>query len=654
MKRLTLLLLTILTSELCYANIRLPKILGDNMVVQRNKSIILWGWADANEKIVVQFRNQTKTTRADKSGNWKVALDPETAGGPFQLAFKGKNNITLNNILVGEVWVCSGQSNMEWPLRQARNAKEEIQQANYPEIHHFTVQKAVATVPETDVKGGDWKICTPETAGDFTAVGYFFARELYNQLKVPIGLINTSWGGTHSETWTSREAFEGSPGFKDMIATMPSLDLNALAKQKNEKLLEKLKSLNIAPSPSGSIENWKEASFDDTAWPAMQLPSLWETQGLDEVDGIVWFRKTINISRGDAGKEATLELSMIDDSDESFVNGTKVGELKNRYNEIRKYKIPAGLLKEGNNVIAVKVEDTGGGGGIYGEAKGFKLTTSSNAVIPLAGDWRYNVESLLTGGSAIGPNSYPTLLFNAMINPILNFGIEGALWYQGESNAGRAYQYRTTFPLMITDWRKHWKQGDFPFYFVQLASFNADNGTSERGSTWAELREAQTMTLSLPNTGMAVTTDVGEASDIHPRNKQDVGKRLAALAMKNVYGQNIICNGPAYLSMKVEGNTVRLAFTNVGSGLFVKDKYAYVKGFEVAGKDQQFHYAKAWIEGNEIVVAAEAVSGPVAVHFAWADNPDDANLFNKEGFPAVPFRTDTWKGITEDSRFKID
>jgi sialate O-acetylesterase len=315
--------------------------------------------------------------------------------------------------------------------------------------------------------------------------------------------------------------------------------------------------------------------------------------------------------------------------------------------------IPASVLKKGKNVIAVKVTDTGGGGGIYGEEKEVRLIVNSGKEYALAGDWRVGVESIASA-AAVGPNSYPTLLFNAMIHPVLNYGIRGALWYQGESNAGRAYQYRKAFPLMIQDWRNHFKQGDFPFYFVQLASFNAAMGNSKLGSTWAELREAQTMTLSLPNTGMAVTTDVGEATDIHPRNKQDVGKRLAAIALNQLYDKKQKYSGPMYQSMKVEGNKIRLRFTHTGSGLVAKDKYGYLKGFEVAGADQKFHYAKAWIEGNDVVVSCDVVANPVAARFAWADNPDDANLFNKEGFPAVPFRTDTWKGVTEERKFMID
>jgi len=621
------------------------------MVVQRNKPIRLWGWGDPNEKVTVTFRSQTKAAKADKSGKWIITLNPEAAGGPFQLTFTGKNKIVLSNILVGEVWVCSGQSNMEWAVGSSNNAEQEIQNGNYPEIRQFLVQKSVSSKPEDDVKGGDWKTCSPATVGDFTAVGYFFARELYKTLKIPIGLIHTSWGGTHSETWTSRTAFEQSDEFKSMIATMPALDLAELSKKHKEAQINKLRAMDFSIPPV-NVSQWKESSYDDSQWKSMQIPGLWD-QGLGEFDGIIMLRKTIDIAPEDAGREAVLELAMIDDSDETFINGTNVGTTKNKYNEKRKYNVPAGVLKAGKNLIAVRVEDTGGGGGIYGEKQDLKLSTYSQGVISLAGDWKFNVESISANKPSVGPNSYPTLLFNAMINPILNFGITGALWYQGESNAGRAFQYRKAFPLMIQDWRKHWNQGDFPFYFVQLASFNADNGTSEHGSAWAELREAQTLSLSLPNTGMAVTTDIGEANDIHPRNKQDVGLRLAAIALNKVYSQNNVFTGPIYKSMTLEGNKVRISFSGIGGGLVIKDKYGYLKGFEVAAADEKFYYAKAWIEGNDVVVMSDQVASPVAVRFAWADNPEDANLFNKEGFPALPFRTDNWKGITVDNKFVI-
>lgn len=651
MKKLFLLAIAFGISLHSFSTIRLPKLISDNMVLQREKPINIWGWADAGEKVSIQFNKQTKSTKADKNGQWLITLTAEQAGGPYVMTVKGKNTILVQNILVGEVWVCSGQSNMEWPVNAAHNGATESKDSNFPMIRHFTVAKAVSDKPQDEVKGGDWKAATPEHVGNFTAVGFFFARELYNELKVPIGLVHTSWGGTHSETWTSKQAFEHSEEFKEMISEMPTLDFDALTKQKSEEMKAKLKGLNISLPSGAESSHWKEPTFDDSQWPTLKVPQLWENT-LGELDGVLWLRKSFSVSAEDAGKPALLHLNMIDDADETYVNGIKVGGTDS-YNTVRRYTVPAAVLKEGKNVIAVKVIDTGGGGGIYGDEKEVRIIMRSGQEVALAGHWNFYVESI-TGSMAVGPNSYPTLLFNAMLNPILNYSIRGALWYQGESNAGRAFQYRKAFPLMIQDWRTHFKQGDFPFYFVQLASFNAANGNSKLGSTWAELREAQTMTLSLANTGMAVTTDIGEANDIHPRNKQDVGKRLAAIALNQLYNHRQVDSGPTYQSMIVNGNKIRLTFTNTGSGLFVKDKYGYLKGFEIAGTDQKFHYAKAVVDGNEVVVYSDEVTNPVAVRFAWADNPDDANFFNKEGFPARPFRTDTWKGVTEERKYKID
>jgi sialate O-acetylesterase len=637
----------------CSANILLPKIFGDNMVLQRNKPITIWGYAESNERVTVQFRQQTRKTRADKSGKWVVVFSPEEAGGPFDLTLTGKNNIVLRNVLVGEVWICSGQSNMEWNVRNTRNAEVEIANAKYPQIRQFLVPKTIASSPKDDFPGGTWSTCEPENVGNFTAVGYFFARELFTELNVPIGLVNTSWGGTHSETWTSRDAFEQSEEFREMIAGMPALDLDALAKERHTVLMHKLRDMNIS-LPAKNVDQWKNGDYNDNAWSVMTLPNLWEQQGLDGVDGQVWYRKTIHIDAADAGKDAMLSLAMIDDSDETFVNGIKVGATINQYNQQRSYPVRSGILKTGSNVIAIRVDDTGGGGGVYGKPEDLKLSFAGGSTLSLAGEWKYAVENVAMSNNTVGPNSYPTLLFNAMIHPILKLGIRGAIWYQGESNAGRAYQYRKAFPLMITDWRNHWGQGDFPFYYVQLASFDANHGNSAIGSSWAELREAQAMTLALPNTGMAVTIDIGEATDIHPRNKQDVGKRLAAIALRRDYGKNTVFSGPTFSGMKVDGDKIRVSFDNLGGGLLVRDKYGYLKGFEVAGNDQKFHYAKAWVDGNEVVVSTTLVGDPVAVRYAWADNPEDANLYNKEGFPAAPFRSDTWEGITLDAKFRIE
>lgn len=653
MKKIFLSSLTFLVCCSLYADVTLPKIFSDNMVLQRNKTIPVWGSANANEKITVEFDHQTKKTKADKNGKWMVRLDNETAGGPYQLIVKGKNTIIINDVLVGEVWICSGQSNMEMPIEgwgKIDNYKEEIANANYPMIRHFKVPNQVSSTPLTDVSDGSWQICSPATAGDFSAVAYFFGRELYNKLKVPIGLLNTSWGGTIVETWTSRKAFENSDEFKSMIAGMPSLNLDSLAKVKTQETRKRLEALQGSLDVT-DVDTWKDAGTNDSKWPKMQLPNLWESQQIGDLDGFVWFRKAINISAEDAGKTGTLYLSMIDDNDITYVNGVKVGSTDG-YNVKREYTVPENILKEGRNMIAVRVEDTGGGGGIYGDSADMKISIGTD-VINLAGKWKFRVEKITSGSSSIGPNSYPTLLFNAMVNPLIPFAMEGVIWYQGESNAGRAYQYSKAFPLMINDWRSRWGEGDFPFYFVQLASFNAANGNSNNGSTWAELRESQTKTLSLPNTGMAVTADIGDATNIHPKDKQDVGKRLAAIAFHDVYGENIVYSGPMYQSMKINGNKIVISFTHTGSGLMVKDKYGYLKGFEIAGADRKFHYAKAYMDGSDVVVYADEVTDPVAVRYGWADDAGDDNLFNKEGFPASPFRTDNWKGITDDIKYVI-
>ncbi len=653
MRKISLSIVLIFTGCSLFADISLPNFFGDNMVLQRGKPIPIWGRAGANEKIIVQFNHQTKITKADKTGKWMVRLNNENAGGPYILSISGKNTLNFNNVLVGEVWICSGQSNMEMPIAgwgKINNYEQEIAAANYPMIRQIKVPNTISSIPKNDISPADWKVCSPETAGDFTAAGYFFARALYSELKIPIGLINTSWGGTMVETWTSRQAFKNSDEFKDMIVGMQLLNLDSMAKIKKEASLKRIEALQ------GSIDNtdaatWSEPNKDDSNWPIMQLPNLWESQQLGDLDGIVWFRKTITVSQADAGKAATLQLAMIDDNDVTYVNGTKVGST-NGYNVKRNYTVAADLLKEGSNVIAVRVEDTGGGGGVYGDGADMKLTIG-NDVMPLHGNWHFKVEKITGGSTSIGPNSYPTLLFNAMLNPLIPFAFRGVIWYQGETNAGRAYQYRKAFPLMITDWRKRWNDGDFPFYFVQLASFNSANGNSNNGSTWAELREAQTKTLSLPNTGMAITTDIGNSSDIHPKNKQDVGKRLAAIALHNVYGENNVYSGPVYSGMKAEGNKAIITFTDTGGGLAVHDKYGYIKGFEIAGADKQFHYAKASISGNTVVVYNDTVSDPVAIRYGWTDDAGDDNLFNKEGFPAAPFRTDDWKGITEEVKYEV-
>lgn len=651
MKKTVLVLAATIMSSFSFADVRLPNVFGDNMVLQRDKPIPIWGWADKNEKITIQFNQQVTTVKADKNGQWKVLLQPEKAGGPYTLSVKGRNNVTLKDILMGDVWICSGQSNMEFHVNGVVNADKAKAQSANPNIRHFYLPKDMAVAPKTDVKKSEWLPAAPENTGNFTAVGYFFAKALNEQLNVPIGLIHTSWGGTIVETWISREGLAGSDDFRDLMKQTPVLNMDSFALAAKNKQQQLIQSVQGSLPDEATTATWLAVNTNDQSWQQMKAPGLWEQQQLPDFDGVVWFRKHITIAAADAGKPAELSLGTIDDNDVTYVNGTKIGGM-NAYNAFRTYSIPAGVLKAGDNVIAVRIEDNSGGGGFYGEAENLFLKVD-NQKQSLAGNWAFRIASALNPTTSIGPNSYPSLLYNAMINPVIPFAIKGAIWYQGESNADRAYQYRKAFPLLINDWRRLWKQGDFPFYFVQLASFNSNNGTSKNGSKWAELREAQTLSLSVPNTGMAVITDIGESKDIHPRNKQDVGKRLAAVALHQTYGQNNVYSGPIYQSMQVNGNKVSLSFTSVGGGLEVKDKYGYIRGFEVAGADQQFHYAKAFVDGDKVVVYADEVTTPVAVRYGWADDNLEDNLFNKEGFPASPFRTDTWKSVTEAVKYSV-
>lgn len=648
-KRISVLILLVCTT-IGFSQTKLPSIFADNMVLQRNTTIPIWGTAKANEKIEIQFNKQIKKTKADKNGKWMVRLDNETAGGPFVLTIKAKNTIQIKNVLVGEVWLCTGQSNMEWSVAQSNDAKKELASANNPMIRHIKIDREVNSLPQNTVNSNKgWQVCDSTTVGSFTAAGYFFAKNVYNELKIPIGLINASWGGTNIETWISREGFENSDEFKEMIAKMPKVGLDSLAKTKVNSNLIRIEALQGAKINAASASNFKEAIYDDSNWPELNQPELWEQQSLGIFDGVVWLRKTFYLKEGDLNQEAVLYLSKIDDEDITYVNGIKIGNT-NQWDAYRKYNIPNGILKEGKNVIAIRVVDTGGGGGIYGDAADLKLALSST-IISLSGKWKFQVEIV---ESKLDVNEFPSIAYNAMINPLIPYAFKGVLWYQGESNAGRSFQYRKAFPLMINDWRQKWAQGDFPFYYVQLASFFA-GGNSNEGCGWAELREAQTMTLSLPNTGMVVTTDlVTNPRDVHPTNKQDVGKRLAALALNNVYQKPMICSGPAYKSLEIKSNQIIVSFNDIGSGLFTPDKYGYIKGFEIAGENQVFHYAKAFIKNNKVILSSDEVEKPIAVHFSWMDDASESNLFNKEGFPAVPFRTDQWKTITKDKKYQIE
>lgn len=632
------------------AEILLPKIFTDNMVLQQQTEAPIWGKSKPNKEVtlITSWNRKIYKTKVDSTGKWLLKVTTPVAGGPYTISISDGKKIVLNNILIGEVWICSGQSNMEMPLAgwgKVDDYKNEIAQADYPQIRLLHVEQATSTQPLSDLKAtkAGWQQCSPETVAEFSSVAYFFGRDLHQNLNVPIGLINTSWGGTIAEAWTSGEALENMPYFKEAVKEIKSFSEEEAQKQYEEKF--KVWNNYILANDKGYKNGnpvWAETAFDDSSWSEMQLPGLWEEKGLNNFDGIVWFRKTINIPQNWNGKELELKLAMIDDNDITFFNGTKIGET-NGHNVQRAYKIPGKLVKAGKATITIRVTDTGGGGGIYGEADNISISLAEKKEmsIPLSDTWKYQAvinfkEHDKAPQSVVGNPNRPTVLYNAMIQPIVPYAIQGAIWYQGESNANRAYQYRELFPLMIRDWRKQWNR-DFPFYFVQLANYKAANAEPQE-SEWAELREAQLQTLLLENTGMAVTIDIGDAKDIHPKNKQDVGKRLALNARAKTYGENIAYSGPLYESHRIEGNKIRIRFKNAEKGLKSNDGSA-LKGFAIAGPDHKFHWAEAAIEGAEVVVSSPEVLFPVAVRYAWADNPE-CNLYNTENLPASPFRTD--------------
>jgi len=640
------------------AEVRLPAIIGDNMVLQQGVKVRIWGNAKPGERVVVTLKDKSASTVTDAQSHWQVWLEPLKAGGPLELTVKGDNVLTIKNVLVGEVWLCSGQSNMEWPLVNTIGGAETVAQANYPEIRLFTVTKNTSSTPLADLEG-HWLVTTPDDAAHFSAVGYFFGRELFQHLKVPVGLIHSSWGGTPAEAWTRHDALL-SPELKPILDKYES-SLNALpqAKEAYARALAEWeeKNLYIDAGNKGEALGYADPATSSADWSRMDLPKQFETAGL-LIDGAVWFRKELELPASWSGKDLVLNLPPIDDEDVTYFNGTKVGSISratpNSYMVPRKYTVPGSLVRAGRNVIAVRVFDNAGEGG-FSRGGAFSIGPADAEAIALRGVWDYKVEQALepkhpdwgSRPEAVGVSNQnnPSVLYNAMIAPLVPFVIRGVIWYQGESNAGRAYQYRTLFPTMIRDWRSAWGN-NFPFYFVQLANWHANKAEPDE-SDWAELREAQMMTLREPQTGMAVTIDIGDADELHPRNKLDVGRRLAAWALADTYKQKVIPSGPLFDRYTINGNEVRIRFKHA-DGLKTMDG-GPLKGFAIAGEDRHFVWADARIDGDTVIVSSPKISKPVAVRYGWADNPI-ANLYNKAGLPASPFRTDDWPGITAARR----
>jgi sialate O-acetylesterase len=652
--RNTLLLMAISITYTVQAKVKLPAVFSNNMVLQQKTNAAVWGTAAPGKSIELGSTWSTKKymVNADSNGNWKILLATPAYGGPYKITISDGEEITLSNVLIGEVWICSGQSNMEMPLAgwgKIMDYQKEIAEAKYPEIRLLQVEHQTANQPQQDVKvaTGGWQECNPQSISGFSSTAYFFAREIYRKKGIPVGLIHASWGGTIAEAWTSGSTLKSMPYFSaavNKIAAADQIKMNRNYMRELE-IWEKNVLSKDAGLESGKPQ-WTATAYDDAGWKTIALPSLWEDSALPGFDGIVWFRKKISIPASWAGKEIKINLGTIDDDDITFFDGTKVGETKG-YGETRIYTVPAAAVKAGDVVLSVRVSDFTGGGGIFGEKNAISVSSAGGESLGLEGDWKYktglNFRDIPAAPASSQDPNRPTVLYNAMIHPFIRFAIRGAIWYQGESNADRAHQYRTLFPALITDWRKKWNRGDFPFYYVQLANF-MKSAQQPGPSNWAELRDAQLKTLTLPHTGMAVTIDIGEANDIHPKNKQEVGRRLALIALAENYADKSPFSGPVVVSQQIRENTVSLNFKYAEGGLKTKEGRA-LKGFALAGADQKFYWAEGVIKDKQVVLSSADVPNPIAVRYGWADNPG-CNLYNGAGLPASPFRTDSWPDLT--------
>lgn len=636
--RALLSLLTLFLISTLEAQVKLPTLISDNMVLQRDQPVRIWGWASANEKITVRFNNKNFQATADANGNWQVMLPATKAGGPYSIDITASNQIHLQDILFGDVWFCSGQSNMVLNMERVKEKyPDEIAAADYPQIRNFFVPtSADVVVLHADLPPGKWQGTSPTTVYNFGAAAYFFAKQLYNQYHIPIGIINSSVGGTPIEAWISKEGLQS---FPDMIQTVEKFKASAFMNRSPV-------AGNRTPPPVTdkgllAATKWYEPDYQPKAWKNIIVPGYWADQGIRGLNGVVWYRKEIDVPASMAGAPAKLFLGRIVDADEAYVNGKRVGNITYQYPP-RRYEVPAGLLHEGKNLLVVRITNTAGKGGFVPD-KPYYLSANGQS-IDLKGEWQYKVGDVFTpnrnaGGGNVQQQNLPTGLYNTMVAPAIQYAVKGFVWYQGEANTFKPEEYRSLLPALIRDWRSKWNNDNLPFLYAQLPNF-MDMQYSPSESQWATLRESQLLALAVPNTAMAVTIDAGEWNDIHPLNKKAVGDRLALAARKLAYGEkDLVSSGPIYQSATVQGNRIRIRFSDVGSGLIAKDDDE-LHYFAIAGADKKFVWGKAVIEGNEVVVWSDEVAAPMYVRYAWADNPDGANLYNREGLPASPFRSD--------------
>ena len=642
MKRITVFICTLLVCILqqAHAEVKLPRLVRDSMVLQRDAKIRIWGWATPGEKLSIRFNNRKYKATAGTDGKWAVFLAPMKAGGPYQMNIDASNHIVLKDILIGDVWICSGQSNMVHQMILHRERYEQdIATANYPAIRHFWIPTMTdLRGPHDDLPTGYWKAANPQDVLQFSAVAYFFALKIYNQYKVPIGLINASVGGTPIQAWTSEEGLKEFPAITNTInRNKDTAYINGINRSASSS--QSARPPQMDKGLSGNLP-WYAVDYLPKGWRSINIPGYWEDQGIRDLDGIVWYRKEIEVPAAMANLPAKIALGRIIDADYLYVNGRQVGNTTYQYPQ-RRYQLPAGVLQAGKNILVVRVINNAGKGGFVPD-KPYYLAAGKDT-IDLKGAWQYKVGEAFApkpgGGGGFIAQYSPTALYNAMLAPATNYTIKGFLWYQGEANTGNAKEYSALMPALIKDWRNKWQQGNLPFLYAQLPNY-MDVQYLPSESHWAATREAQLKTLAVPNTGMAVTIDLGEWNDIHPDNKKDVGERLALWAQKIAYGDStVVYSGPLYQSSQIDGNKMIITFSNTGSGLITKDGEAPGE-FAIAGADKKFVWAKATIAGNQVIVWNDTVSNPLYVRYAWADNPDNPNLYNKEGLPASPFRTD--------------
>jgi sialate O-acetylesterase len=639
MKKTALPLLLALLAATAQAEVRLSNVFGEHMVLQRDRPLRLWGQATPGQTLNVELGGHKASTRVGADGRWRVQLTPLPAGGPYRLLVKGDETVVLNDVLIGDVWLLGGQSNMEWPLAATDTGTLEVASPQNPQLRQLRVPLRASVRPEAEISPAPWVVAEPGRVGEFSAIGYHFARQMQAVQGVPIGLIQTAWGGSMLETWVRRDAALQDPDLAPAVRALPA-DNAAFSAALRQRLQARVAAWQPGlPLEGVDASGWSAAADIDDNWPKLQAPGWWEGQGLGNLDGVVWLRKRVELKPAQAAGAATLHLAKVDDCDEVWVNGQRVGG-QCGFDQPRRYALPAGLLRTGANWIAVRVTDTGGEGGFHGDAAAMRLDTVDGAV-PLAGTWRARVEHI---EAAAGPvaNDAPALGHNGLIAPLQGLSVRGVLWYQGEENAGRAAAYADGFKGLIQDWRGQFGDPQLPFFFVQLASFLPLANNQPGAGAWAELRASQAAALALPHTGMATAIDVGDAGDIHPRNKRALGQRLAALALHELGLRAAPATGPRLIGHEAAGSEFRLRFGDTGGGLRTAHAGEALRGFYLAGADRRWVPAEARLDGDRIVLHSPAVPAPVAARYAWVDNPSEANIVGGDGLPLPPLRTDDW------------